>query len=322
MTICVSPFAFRLNSYCLFSSRASVAHESGFLHEHAVYPHVPRDEASKETFHPLHAAQSFHAALLHPSHHLAGHLELLQKLIDLLDGSAAPLRDTLAAAALDDVGVAPLFHGHGLDDDLCAHELVLVDVLSLDLARHAGEHLHHVADAAHLLDALELFEIILKGEGALLDLLLQVLRLFFGERLLRLFDEREHVSHAEDAARHAFGLVSKGTYIRSLIRDIGAVLGVGATMTSLRRIRQGKFTIDESSSLDDILNDKYSLLQLEDVLDLVIVECDRELTKKVTNGVKVPFNTNKDFLLFRYGEKNLALYKRDGDIFRMFLKLD
>ncbi len=117
-------------------------------------------------------------------------------------------------------------------------------------------------------------------------------------------------------------LVSKGTYIRSLIRDIGAVLGVGATMTSLRRIRQGKFTIDESASLDDILNDKYSLLQLEDVLDLVIVECDRELTKKVTNGVKVPFNTNKDFLLFRYGEKNLALYKRDGDIFRMFLKLD
>lgn len=117
-------------------------------------------------------------------------------------------------------------------------------------------------------------------------------------------------------------LVSKGTYIRSLIRDIGAVLGVGAIMTSLRRIRQGKFTIDESSSLDDILNDKYSLLQLEDVLDLVIVECDRELTKKVTNGVKVPFNTNKDFLLFRYGEKNLALYKRDGDIFRMFLKLD
>lgn len=117
-------------------------------------------------------------------------------------------------------------------------------------------------------------------------------------------------------------LVSKGTYIRSLIRDIGAVLGVGATMTSLRRIRQGKFTIDESSSLDDILNDKYSLLQLEDVLDLVIVECDLELTKKVTNGVKVPFNTNKDFLLFRYGEKNLALYKRDGDIFRMFLKLD
>ncbi len=93
-------------------------------------------------------------------------------------------------------------------------------------------------------------------------------------------------------------------------------------MTSLRRIRQGKFTIDESASLDDILNDKYSLLQLEDVLDLVIVECDRELTKKVTNGVKVPFNTNKDFLLFRYGEKNLALYKRDGDIFRMFLKLD
>lgn len=117
-------------------------------------------------------------------------------------------------------------------------------------------------------------------------------------------------------------LVSKGTYIRSLIRDIGAVLGVGATMTSLRRIRQGKFTIDESASLDDILNDKYSLLQLEDVLDLVIVECDRELTKKVTNGVKVPFSTNKDFLLFRYGEKNLALYKRDGDIFRMFLKLD
>ena len=38
----------------------------------------------------------------------------------------------------------------------------------------------------------------------------------------------------------------KGTYIRSLARDIGAALGCGAHLESLRRTRSGGFTIDDS----------------------------------------------------------------------------
>ena len=46
---------------------------------------------------------------------------------------------------------------------------------------------------------------------------------------------------------------SKGTYIRTLCHDIGAALGCGATMSALRRLRAGAFTIDMAHSLDDVL---------------------------------------------------------------------
>ncbi len=42
----------------------------------------------------------------------------------------------------------------------------------------------------------------------------------------------------------------KGTYIRSLGRDIGARLGVGGMLTSLRRTRVGACTIEQARSLD------------------------------------------------------------------------
>ena len=44
---------------------------------------------------------------------------------------------------------------------------------------------------------------------------------------------------------------SKGTYIRSLARDLGEALGSGAFLSSLRRTRNGGFGIDEAVSLED-----------------------------------------------------------------------
>lgn len=44
--------------------------------------------------------------------------------------------------------------------------------------------------------------------------------------------------------------VSKGTYIRSLCRDIGENLGCGATLTKLCRLKTAGFTIDKCVSLD------------------------------------------------------------------------
>ncbi len=46
---------------------------------------------------------------------------------------------------------------------------------------------------------------------------------------------------------------SKGTYIRSLVRDFGALLGVGACLTSLRRTKIGDFSIDEAYNLPDFI---------------------------------------------------------------------
>ena len=46
---------------------------------------------------------------------------------------------------------------------------------------------------------------------------------------------------------------SKGTYIRTLCHDIGAVLGCGGTMSSLRRTRSGEFRIEDAHKLDSVL---------------------------------------------------------------------
>ena len=51
--------------------------------------------------------------------------------------------------------------------------------------------------------------------------------------------------------------VSKGTYIRSLVRDIGNKLGVKAVMNSLVRTRLGEFTLDNANTIDEIKNGKY-----------------------------------------------------------------
>lgn len=49
--------------------------------------------------------------------------------------------------------------------------------------------------------------------------------------------------------------VSKGTYIRSLARDIGERLGCGATLSSLRRTSASGFTLDDCTPLESIDSD-------------------------------------------------------------------
>ena len=47
---------------------------------------------------------------------------------------------------------------------------------------------------------------------------------------------------------------SKGTYIRTLCRDIGEKLGCGGCMESLRRVAAGEYTIDEAVPLQTLLD--------------------------------------------------------------------
>lgn len=47
---------------------------------------------------------------------------------------------------------------------------------------------------------------------------------------------------------------SKGTYVRTLCNDIGASLGCGACMSSLRRVRAGAFSIEDAHSIDEVKN--------------------------------------------------------------------
>lgn len=61
---------------------------------------------------------------------------------------------------------------------------------------------------------------------------------------------------------------SKGTYIRTLCKDIGENLGCGGCMASLRRVAAGAYTIDEAVPLSELVEaeDKESYLRPVDTM--------------------------------------------------------
>ncbi len=94
--------------------------------------------------------------------------------------------------------------------------------------------------------------------------------------------------------------VSKGTYIRSLIRDIGEDLGVCCTMEELTRTKQGTFSIDNSYTLSDIENNRYEYVPLSKVLDkfyTTLIDSDTEF--KIKNGALLPNIYKSDFIVFK-----------------------
>ncbi|MGN0107124.1 MAG: tRNA pseudouridine(55) synthase TruB [Hominilimicola sp.] len=89
---------------------------------------------------------------------------------------------------------------------------------------------------------------------------------------------------------------SKGTYIRTLCEDIGAKLHVGAYMNTLRRIKTGPFSVEESHTIKEIEN-----LKENGKLEDIIIPVDRmfeeypqitlnpKQVKSVTNGMAMTY---------------------------------
>jgi len=69
---------------------------------------------------------------------------------------------------------------------------------------------------------------------------------------------------------------SKGTYIRTLMEDLGDVFGCGATMSALRRTQVGHFSLDQAVSLDVIK--AFSEEENESGLDDYIIPCEAALS--------------------------------------------
>ena len=102
--------------------------------------------------------------------------------------------------------------------------------------------------------------------------------------------------------------VSKGTYIRSLIRDIAERLGTYGTLVSLERTCLDKFNISDAYLLDDVKSGNYKLLNIEDLLPCEIIEVDDKLLFKIKNGQRL--NYNFDYVLFKYNNIDVALYSK------------
>ncbi len=106
----------------------------------------------------------------------------------------------------------------------------------------------------------------------------------------------------------------KGTYVRSLARDIGASLGTVAHVRALRRSWIGRFSVDEGKRPEDLSGpgDLLAPVQLLERLDGVgIAQLESGRVERVRNGA--PFQTS--FLATSCpDEKTIALVAPDGDV--------
>ena len=105
--------------------------------------------------------------------------------------------------------------------------------------------------------------------------------------------------------------VSKGTYIRSLVRDICNKLNVLGVMSDLIRTKQGIFSIDDCYSIEDIKDGNYRIIPIKDALNIKQIELPDDIYKKVINGNKIDNIYNDDEILFIKDNKEVAIYITD-----------
>lgn len=103
--------------------------------------------------------------------------------------------------------------------------------------------------------------------------------------------------------------VSKGTYIRALIRDICAYLGTYGVMTDLVRTKLGDYDISNAYSLDEISDGTYKLYSLEDIFDLDVRYINDDNHKQIYNG-NIVKDKNSNYILYKEGDKAVAFYTR------------
>jgi tRNA pseudouridine55 synthase len=95
------------------------------------------------------------------------------------------------------------------------------------------------------------------------------------------------------AARDEFTfrvVCSSGTYIRTLAEEIGALLGIGAHLTRLRRTRSGNCSLDDAVTLEELADlarsspERRVIIPMADSIVMPTVQIGSEERKRVSHG--------------------------------------
>lgn len=125
------------------------------------------------------------------------------------------------------------------------------------------------------------------------------------------FDETNQTAMLEIAC-------SKGTYIRSIVNDLGMELGPGAVMTALQRIKSGLFTIDTAIDLEDLKEPEQVQKNLINPLEVLSYR-QRELSQKeyddVSHGrfIKTSEYKNNELVSLTLNNKLCAIAQKSGE---------
>ncbi|MCI8575499.1 MAG: tRNA pseudouridine(55) synthase TruB [Bacilli bacterium] len=116
-------------------------------------------------------------------------------------------------------------------------------------------------------------------------------------------------------------VVSKGTYIRSLIRDISHYLHTYGVMSGLKRTRLGEFDITESKKLSDVTDDM-NLLDFTRCLRYDTKEIEESDWSVIEHRNELNLDSKEEFVLLTYHKKRVALYVKNKDRYKPFLLFD
>ena len=96
---------------------------------------------------------------------------------------------------------------------------------------------------------------------------------------------------------------TKGTYIRSLARDLGENLGCGAHMRSLKRLTQHNFDVEDAYNIKKI--SMKQLIKIDEAFsEHKRITLDREDEKIFKNGGKIYFNSKPNDIVRIYDQSN------------------
>jgi Pseudouridine synthase len=126
---------------------------------------------------------------------------------------------------------------------------------------------------------------------------------------------------ASGVARFDFEVhCSKGTYVRTLATDCGAILGVPSVMSSLTRLESGGITLAETVTLAQVAAAAEAqqmapvLWPLERVLtNLPAVALTAEQWAKVQNGNALDLSSTAPEVTLVYQDKIKAIYQASAD---------
>ena len=108
--------------------------------------------------------------------------------------------------------------------------------------------------------------------------------------------------------------VSKGTYIRAIIRDIGEITGNFAYTKELHRTAIGNFTIDKALNLNNISNKNIlSFFDMFENIDRKIIENENVIKQILCGNTKMIENIN-------FKNKYLALTDKENNLIALIEK--
>lgn len=123
---------------------------------------------------------------------------------------------------------------------------------------------------------------------------------------------------------------SKGTYIRSLVSDIGEFLGCGAVMTQLTRQSVGIFSIEDSVTLQEVKNNpenvQKGVVNIDAVLDsLHSINIDENSFNHLRNGLdpetaKLDLIDGYNYIRYENAPAFILLKNEEGVSYHTFLR--